>query len=71
MSGFSAQWVRFSTIACLILALVGCGGSDGPPMPVANQAAASKPQAPPVKSKNGQLIESEDNTPANFRDRDN
>jgi len=53
-------------------AFTGCGGDSTPaPVPVAGGAASSEAKAPPVKSKGGQLIESEANTPANFRDRDN
>jgi hypothetical protein len=56
------------TISCFCFSITGCGGGEPAPAPAANSAADAKPKAPPVKGKGGQLIESEDNTPANFRD---
>ncbi len=54
------------------LALVGCGGGSAPaPNPTASAGGDSKPKAPPVKGKGGRLIESEENTPERFKNRDN
>jgi hypothetical protein len=58
--------------ASLVFFGTGCGGESAPTAaPSASGGGeASTPKAPPQK-KGGVLVESEENTPARFKDRDN
>lgn len=60
----------FISSASLIFFLTGCGGSDSKTptnIDASIKSIESKPKAPPIKTKGGRLIESEENTPPNFR----
>lgn len=74
ISNFARILSVASALCVFSLVFIGCGGGETAPAPAGNAAAAggaTKPKAPPVKGKGGQMIESEENTPKRFRDRDN
>jgi hypothetical protein len=69
---YTLKVIPTAMVMAMVFSVVGCGGESAPtPAPAASGGGEdSTPKAPPQK-KGGVMVESEDNTPARLKGRDN